>query len=225
MESTFSIRNKWLELMRTRLIAKALFCQLLLVFCVSQGWATPCVKPPVSADEIARFKANPQAVVAPDSDTRTIEAFVRDLVGSDASLAADFVDLAKTTTPRFQTAIAAGLAQAAVACSTVDQHAALLIQQAVASFENGEFQASFAAVAGDLSTAATEAAAASATSSVGSVVVVNPNPSPGPATTLGSGGILIPIPIAAGIATARTTNGTGARTTTTTAASPVSATR
>jgi hypothetical protein len=210
--------------MRTKLIAKALFCQLLLAFCVSQGWATPCVKPPVSADEIARFKADPQAVVAPNTDTRTIEAFVRDLVGSDASLAADFVDLAKTTTPRFQTAIAAGLAQAAVACSTVDQQAALLIQQAVAAFENGEFQASFAAVAGDLSTAATEAATASAASSVGSVVVVNPNPSPGQAKTFG-GGILIPIPITAGTATVRTTNGTGAPTTTTTAASPVSATR
>jgi len=210
--------------MRTRLIAKALFCQLLLAFCVSQGWATPCVKPPVSADDIARFKANPQAVVAPNADTRTIEASVRDLVGSDASLAADFVDLAKTTTPRFQTAIAAGLAQAAVACSTVDQHAALLIQQAVAGFENGEFQASFAAVAGDLSTAATEAAAASAASSVGSVIVVNPNPSAGLATPPGGGGILIPIPIAAGTATVRT-NGTGAPTTTTTAASPVSATR
>jgi hypothetical protein len=225
----FSIRNKWLERMRTRLIAKALLSQLLLAFCVSQGWADSCIKPPVSADAIARFKANPQAVVAPNSDTRTIEAFVRDLVGTDASLATDFVRLAQATTPRFQTAIAAGLAQAAVACSTVDQQAALLIQQAVAGFDNGEFQASFAAVAGDLSTAATEAATASAASSVGSVVIVNPNTSQGRTTSPGGGGgLLIPIPIAAGTATVRPTGGTSAppaMTTTTTAASPVSATR
>jgi hypothetical protein len=225
----FSIRNKWLVRMRTRLIAKALFCQLLLAFCVSEGWAAPCVKPPISADAIARFKANPQALVAPNSDTRTIEAFVRDLVGTDAALAADFVHLAENTTPRFQTAIAAGLALAAVACSTVDQQAALLIQQAVAGFENGEFQAAFAAVSGDLSTAATEAATASATSSVGSVVIVNPNTGPASATNPGGGGGGPTLILIAGTtATARTTIGTGAptpTTTTTTAASPVSATR
>lgn len=221
----FSIRNKWLGRMRIRVIVTALFCQLLLAFCVNEGWAAPCVAPPVSADAIARFKENPQAVVAPDSDTRTIEAFVRDLVGTDAGLAPDFVRLAQDTTPRFQTAIAAGLAQAAVACSTVDQQAALLIQQAVAGFENGEFQASFAAVAGDLSTAATEAAAASASSSVGSVVIVNPNAAQARATNPGGGGGPTLIQITGGTPTARTTIGTGAPTTTTTAASPVSATR
>ena len=116
------------------------------------------MKPPASDQAISQFKANPQGLVAPNSDTRTIEATTRDLAGTDASLAADLVRVAEGTTPRFQTAIAAGLAQAAIACSTVDQQAAQLIQQAVASFQDGQFQASFAAVAGDLSTAATEAA-------------------------------------------------------------------
>src|ERR1019366_3952854 len=108
----------------------------------------------------------------------TIEAVTRHLAGTDASLAADLVRVAEGTVPRFQTAIAAGLAQAAIACSTVDQQATQTIQQAVASFQDGQFQASFAAVAGDLSTAATAAATSFATGSAGSVVVTNPNTSP-----------------------------------------------
>ena len=174
--------------MRTRLIAQALCVEVLLAVSVSQGWAA-CLNPPLSAQSISQFKANPQALVAPDSDTRTIEATTRDLAGTDASLAADLVRLAEGSIPRFQTAIAAGLAQAAVACGTADQQAALLIQQAVAGFEDGQFQASFAAVAGDLSTAATEAATAFATSSVGSVVVVNPNSSRASSSTHGSGSV------------------------------------
>ena len=100
---------------------------------------------------------------------------VRDLAGTDAALAPDLVHLAQGAIPRYQTAIAAGLAQAAIACTNVDQRAALLIQQAVAAFRDGQFQASFEAVAGDLSTAATNAAASSAASSAGSVIVVNSN--------------------------------------------------
>src|ERR1700730_12333325 len=106
--------------MRIGLFTKALCAQIFLIFCVSQSWATPCVVPPVTAEAISQFKSNPQAIVVPDSDTRTIEAFVRDLVGSDATLAADFIRLAQGTTPRFRTAIAAGLAQAAIACQTID---------------------------------------------------------------------------------------------------------
>ena len=174
--------------MRTGLFAKALGAQLMLAFGASPGWAAPCVAPPASPQAIAQFKSNPQAIVAPNADTRTIEVLVRDLAGTDASLASDLVHLAQGTIPRFQTAIAAGLAQAAVACASVDQHAGLLIQQAVAGFGNGQFQASFAAVAGDLSTAATNAAAASAYSSVGSVIVTNPNVSAGLTTNPGGGG-------------------------------------
>src|ERR1700704_2132123 len=173
--------------MRTGLIVQALCVQVLLAVSVSQGWAA-CLNPPLSAQSISQFKANPQALVAPDSDTRTIEATTRDLAGTDASLAADLVRLAEGAMPRFQTAIAAGLAQAAIACGNVDQQAALLIQQAVAGFQDGQFQASFAAVAGDLSTAATEAATAFATSSVGSVIVINPNGSPPSTLRPGGGG-------------------------------------
>ena len=111
-----------------------------------------------------------------------------ELAGTSASLATDLVNVAQGATPRYRTAIAAGLAQAAVACNNVDQQAALQIQQAVAGYENGQFQASFAAVAGDLSTAATEAAGDSATGNAGSVVVVNPNRAAGRTSNPGGGG-------------------------------------
>jgi hypothetical protein len=163
-------------LMRTRIILQALCIQGMLAISISQASAG-CLNPPLAAQSISQFKSNPQALVAPSSDARTIEALVRDLAGTDASLAADLVHVAEGTIPRFQTAIAAGLAQAATACASVDQKAALLIQQAVAGFQDGQFQASFAAVAGDLSTAAIEAASASASGSAGSVVIVNPNSS------------------------------------------------
>src|SRR5215475_3875108 len=179
--------------MRTRVIASKLCAQLLLASCMIvsvtiAARAAPCVAPPATPEAIADFKKNPQALIAPNADTRTIEATVTDLVGTDPDLAADMVHLAEDTTPRSRTAIAAGLAQAAIACTNIDQHAALTIQQAVASFENGDFQASFAAVAGDLSTAAAEAASASASSSVGSVVIVNPNKSAATTTNPGGGG-------------------------------------
>src|SRR6202171_6781774 len=145
--------------MTARIMSKALFGTVLLAISVTQGWAG-CLKPPASDQAISQFRANPQGLVAPDSDTRTIEATTRDLAGTDASLAADLTRGAEGTNSRFRTAIAAGLAQAAIACSTVDQQAAQTIQQAVASYEDGQFQASFAAVAGDLSTAAAAASTA-----------------------------------------------------------------
>jgi hypothetical protein len=205
--------------MTTRIISKALFGTVLLAISVTQGWAG-CLKPPASDQVISQFRANPQGLVAPDSDTRTIEATTRDLAGTDASLAADLIRVAEGTNSRFRTAIAAGLAQAAIACATVDQQAAQLIQQAVAGFQDGQFQAAFAAVAGDLSTAATEAATAFATSSAGSVVIVNPNASPARNTNPGGGGVSALVQITAPVLTTPKTNGTS-----TTAATPVSATR
>ena len=173
--------------MTTRIMSKALLGAVLLAISVTQGWAG-CLKPPASDQAISQFRANPQGLVAPNSDTLTIEATTRDLAGTDASLAADLIRVAEGTNPRFRTAIAAGLAQAAIACSTIDQQAAQLIQQAVAGFQDGQFQASFTAVAGDFSTAATEAATAFATSSVGSVIVSNPNASSRSTLTPGGGG-------------------------------------
>jgi hypothetical protein len=209
--------------MRTRSTLAALCVQILITLSVSPVWAS-CVNPLLSAVAISQFKSNPQALVAPNSDTRTIEAVTRDLAGTDASLAADLVRVAEGTVPRFQTAIAAGLAQAAIACSTVDQQAAQTIQQAVASFQDGQFQASFAAVAGDLSTAATAAATAFATSSFGSVVVTNPTTSPGKKQTPGGGGTL-PIFQLSVITPPTTTNNTNNASASTTAADSVSATR
>ena len=205
--------------MTTRIVSTALVGAALLAVSVTQGWAG-CLKPPASDQAISQFRANPQGLVAPNSDTRNIEAKTRDLAGTDASLAADLIRVAEGTSPRFQTAIAAGLAQAAIACATVDQQAAQFIQQAVAGFQDGQFQASFAAVAGDLSTAATEAATAFATSSVGSVIVINPNGSPRPtATTGGGGGISALGQLTAGAASTTPNSASP------TAAVPVSATR
>jgi hypothetical protein len=207
--------------MRIRFTAANFLVHTLLAISVSEVSAACFNPPPASPQTIAQFRSNPQALVAPASDTRTIEATTRDLAGTDASLAADLVNVARGAMPRYQTAIAAGLAQAAIACGNIDQQAALLIQQAVAGFQDGQFQGSFAAVAGDLSTAATDAANAFATSSFGSVVIVNPNSSPRATTNPGGGGSLAALQI--------TTTGltiTNATTSaSTTAADPISATR
>jgi hypothetical protein len=214
--------------MRTGPLVQALCVQILIAVSVSPVWAA-CLNPPASSQAITQFKSDPQALVAPNSDSRTIEMVTRDLAGTDASLAADLVRVASTTVPRFQTAIAAGLAQAAIACANVDQQAALLIQQAVAGFPDGQFQNSFAAVAGDLSTAATEAATAYASSSVGSVVIINPNTSRTTTTTHGSGSVSQTSTTTGGLTLADTTAPATTTPTTptasTTAADAVSATR
>jgi hypothetical protein len=212
-------------LMLARHFVHTLCIQILITLSVNQVSAA-CIKPPLTAEVINQFKSNPQALVAPNSDTRTIDATTRDLAGTDGLLAADLVRVAEGTVPRFRTAIAAGLAQAAITCSTVDQQQAQMIQQAVASFQDGEFQASFAAVAGDLSTAATAAATAFATGSVGSVVVTNPNTSAGSATAPGGGGgALAPLQLtAAGLTLSQTTPVT-TNSTSTSAGDSVSATR
>lgn len=204
----------------------ARFIVLFALFVLGAGevGAAPCIAPPLSPAAIDQFKANPDALVAPNADTRTIEAQVRDLAGTDAGLAADLVRLARTTSPRFRTAIAAGLAQAAIACQTIDQHAGLTIQQAVASFNEEGFQDAFAAVSGDLSTAAAVAATSSANSSVGSVVVVNPNPGGRAGTNPGGGGSTAFFSINSTGATISPTTPT-TPTGTTTSANPVSATQ
>jgi hypothetical protein len=212
--------------MRVSLVVKILCIQIL---CAGQVWAG-CLKPPASAEAISRFKSDPRGLVAPDSDTRTIESLVRDLAGTDASLAVNLVHVAEGTLPRYQNAIAAGLAQAAIACASVDQQAALLIQQAVAGFQDGQFQASFAAVAGDLSTAATDAAASSAAGSAGSVTITNPTTSSGLSTTPGGGGVSAIVQLTFAGVTISQDNATPANSTrpsnvATTAASPVSSTR
>jgi hypothetical protein len=216
--------NKLEQTMLFERTAQVLGTLALLAIFMGQASAAPCVAPPATPEAIAQFKANPQALVAPNSDTRTIEASVRDLAGTDASLAADLVHVAEGAPPRVQTAIAAGLAQAAIACTNVDQNAGLTIQQAVANFPDGQFQSAFEAVAGDLSTAATSAAASSAASSVGSVVIVNPNRGGRSTTNPGGGGNTALVQItSSAIAVNRANNGPTSPSTT--AANPVSPTR
>ena len=215
--------------MRTKLVVETFCTSILLALSVIQVSAG-CLMPPLSVQAIGQFKSNPKALVAPGTDTRTIEALVRDLAGTDASLAADLVHVAEGTIPRFQTAIAAGLAQAAIACSGVDQNAAQHIQEAVAGFQDGQFQASFAAVAGDLSTAATAAATESATGSAGSVVITNPTASSRPALALGGAGAVALVQFTAPGFSINTTSGLAPNKTApsdvaTTAADPVSSTR
>ncbi|MGJ4892941.1 hypothetical protein ACQR0Z_27695 [Bradyrhizobium sp. HKCCYLS3077] len=199
-------------------------CAPVFVLAASHAWAGTCVDPALSPAAIAQFKSDPKSLVAPENDTRTIENLVRDLVGTDAKLGADIIQLVPDTTPRFRSAIAAGMAQGAIACSNVDQEAALLIQQAVASLEDSAFQASFAAVAGDLSTAAVQAAAASATSAVGSVVITNPGGARIQTSSPRGGGGSTAIAQITSVGTSiRAISGTNS--TSTTAASPVSAKR
>jgi hypothetical protein len=208
--------------MRTDLIVKILLAQLVLAFSANQLMAKPCVVPsPLTDEAVSKFRADPRSIVPADADARAIEGIVNDLASTDASVAPDLVRLAAQVSPAFRVAIAAGLARAALACSTTDQQAALLIQQAVASFDDGTFQSAFAAVAEDLSTAATSAALSSATSSFGSVVVVNKNSSPGTPKNPGGGGSLAVFQINSGPIAVSSRPGTGSST----SASPVSATR
>jgi hypothetical protein len=216
--------------MSARTITGTIFAFILATIFATPLNAAPCINPPLAEAALSQFRANPESLLASNSDTRNVEATVRDLAGTDASLAAILVHVAEKATPRFRTAIAAGLAQAAVACQGVDQEAALAIQQAVASVQDANLQNSFAAVAGDLSTAATAAAAGAASSSAGSVAVTNPNTSRGLTTPLGGGGSLAFFQInssgiaAQGGSTTTATNTTPASNTAN-AADPISPTR
>jgi hypothetical protein len=210
--------------MHTQIVKRKLWLIFWLALGVSPT-AAACINPPLSPEFVNQFKLNPQGLIpTPDTDARTVEAMTRDLAGTDPKLASELVHLAERARPRFQAAIAAGLAQAALACLNVDQQAALQIQQAVAGFQDGQFQALFAAVVGDLSTAATAAAQSAATDSVGSVVINNPNTSPGKKVSFGGGGALSPVILGSTglflVADPSRTNTTGS-----TAAGPVSATR
>ena len=144
--------------MRASELGRGLGLALCIAFIAGPA-AAACIAPPLSPEFVNQFKSNPgQLIPSPDTDARAVEATARDLAGTDPALAQELVQIAKGARPRFKAAIAAGLAQAALACMSIDQQAALQIQQSVASFPDGQFQALFAAVVGDLSTAATAAA-------------------------------------------------------------------
>jgi hypothetical protein len=128
--------------------------------------------PPLSFEDLSEFKLNLQStILSPGRDGPAVAASTRDLTATEPLLAPDRSHVARTAQPRFQEAIAAGLAQAALTCLGVDRQAALRVKRAVAGFEDSQFQALFTAVVGDLSTAATIPAV---TGSAGSVVIINP---------------------------------------------------
>ena len=94
-----------------------------------------CLQPPVTSEAINQFKLHPESLIATsNNDTAVVEATTRSLAGTDPKLAPDLVHVAEGAQPRFRASIAAGLAQAALACLNVDQQGALEIQQAVAAF-------------------------------------------------------------------------------------------
>ncbi|HWF46896.1 MAG TPA: hypothetical protein VG168_07825 [Bryobacteraceae bacterium] len=211
--------------MRTKDLSRGLWAAIWLAFIAGPA-AAGCIIPPLSPELVNQFKSNPGNLIpSPDTDARTVEATARDLAGTEPALATDLIQVAKKAPPRFKAAIAAGLAQAALACMTVNQQAALQIQQAVASFPDGQFQALFAAVVGDMSTAATAAAESAAVGSSGSVVVVNPNVSTTAKTSPGGGGSAGRTSGVFAVANPDSSNGVTTGTVGVTAANPVSATR
>ena len=131
--------------------------------------------PPLSFEGFNRSKLNLQNIIlSPGTDGPAVAASTRDLAATK-QLAPDLVHVAQTAQARFQGAMAAGLARAALTCLGIDQQAALQAKRAVAGFEDSRFQALFTAVVGDLSTAATSPTIPAATGSAGSVVITNPH--------------------------------------------------
>ncbi|MEW6452660.1 MAG: hypothetical protein AB1490_18550 [Pseudomonadota bacterium] len=112
----------------------------------------------LSPQQVSDFMANPGALLqqaGPNDNARVISR-VRDLVASDPStLPAVMNLLGSTGNSSLQTAIGAGLGQAARICTRNDPEFARAIQQAVAqSSVPAAAQTAFAGASGDRSTAA-----------------------------------------------------------------------
>jgi hypothetical protein len=104
--------------MRARLVVWA----LCVAIAVSQV-GTVCPNPPVANQSIGQFISAPRALVASDSDTQKLEETTRRLAGTNAVLAANPVRFAEGTRGRFRTAVAACIAQVAIASGNVDRQA------------------------------------------------------------------------------------------------------
>jgi hypothetical protein len=102
--------------MRARLVVWAL-CAAIAVSQVG----TVCPNPPVANQSIGQFISAPRALVASDSDTQKLEETTRRLAGTNAVLAANPVRFAEGTRGRFRTAVAACIAQVAIASGNVDR--------------------------------------------------------------------------------------------------------
>lgn len=177
--------------MRHNWTASALVISLLLAS-AAEADAASCLSPATPAETIAAFNANPESLLTNAPDMRALERSVRNLAATQSTLAQALVGVAEKAKPAQQSAIAAGLAQAAMACLSVDAMASQDIQTAVAGFEDITFQSTFASIAGDLDTAAVAIAAEAAAASVGSAIVVNPQRAPTGPRVSGGGGAASP---------------------------------
>lgn len=117
--------------------------------------------PLLSTEAVESFKADPNSLLTAYADLTdadalaAIEAEVASLARTDPTTAAELVDLAAGAIPGVQTAIAQGLAAAALELQTVDPEAAQAIQTAVAGSGLESFIVAFTAATSDTATAAT----------------------------------------------------------------------
>lgn len=115
-----------------------------------------CLTPPAGAEELDVFKKDPGALLTRfPLGSGSMASAIRVMAASDAGVLGAIAGLVKTANKAQKSAIAAGLAQAALACRSQDPALALQIQEAVAGIDSPEVLAQFAAISGDTRTAAT----------------------------------------------------------------------
>jgi hypothetical protein len=110
---------------------------------------------------------------------------IRNLAASDPSLVSVILSLVKRANPNQKSAIAAGLAQAALTCSERDPTLALRIQEAVAGFDDASFQTAFTEASRDTRTTAVGAGGDGAQASSGGTGPTGTLTSPGAGNTRG----------------------------------------
>jgi hypothetical protein len=116
-----------------------------------------CFLPPakLSDDAVAAFLANPAALLEEyRSGGLPLVNTVRGLAGSSAKAVPVLLQLAATANERQQTAIGAGLARAAVACSRSEPAYSAMIQEAVAGAQLAPVLLAFQTAINDVQTAA-----------------------------------------------------------------------
>jgi hypothetical protein len=115
-----------------------------------------CLTPPASAEELDAFKNDPGGLLKRfPLGSGSMASAIRILAASDGGVLGAITSLIKEASDVQKSAIAAGMAQAALACRTQDPALALQIQEAMAGVDNGAVLAQFAAITGDTQTAAT----------------------------------------------------------------------
>jgi hypothetical protein len=128
---------------------------LILTLCAAPAHAA-CLTPPASADELEAFKNDPGGLLKRfPLGSGSMASAIRVLAASDGGVLGALASLVKDASDAQKSAIAAGMAQAALACRTQDPALALQIQEAIAGVDNAAVLAQFAAITGDTQTAAT----------------------------------------------------------------------